>query len=145
MGTPGLPFALLKYLYVGSDRFQDDLGYYHKTLGGRIVWHFRAFGTEVCAFDLGGGPLLLLAEHRPAGSVLPVWMVDDVEATAAGLAARGWKAKEGPFGIPDGDCYLFEDPSGNEHAVFGNERPDALLARYADPDAEGAIRHDDVQ
>ena len=36
----------------------------------------------------------------------------------------------GPFGIPDGPCYTFRDPSGNELAIFGNERPDALEREY---------------
>jgi predicted enzyme related to lactoylglutathione lyase len=60
---------------------------------------------------------------------MPVFGVDDLKATIKALKARGWKPDSGPFEIPDGPCYLFKDASGNELAVFGNERPNALMRR----------------
>jgi hypothetical protein len=122
------PLGELKYLYLGSSRFDDDLGYYGDVIGAEKVWYFHKFGARVAAFRVSTGPLLLLADHRPAPSCLPVFGVPDLDATVRDLEARGWHADSGPFEIPDGPCYLFRDKSGNQIAVFGNVRPDALTA-----------------
>jgi len=134
------PLGRLKYLYIGSSDVGRDVAWYRDTLGARIAWDFEAFGTRVAAVEVAEGPLVLLAGHREAGTVLPCWAVDDLEAAVGTLRARGWKPDEGPFGLPDGDAYLFHDPSGNGLVVFGNERPDALVARY-EAGEEGAVPH----
>ena len=121
-----LPLGDLKYLYVGTSRFDEDLAYYRDVLGAEEVWNFEEFGARVAALRVATGPLLLIADHRPAPSCLPVFGVPDLDAAVAGLQSRGWRADSGPFGIPDGPCYLFSDKSGNQLALFGNERPDAL-------------------
>lgn len=123
--------GLLKYLYTGSADYARDRAYYLDVLGAELVWEFEGFGAQVGAFRLADGPLILLADHREPPSVLPVFAVEELERTVKTLKARGWKSEAGPFGIPDGPCYTFRDPSGNEFAVFGNERPDALVHEYA--------------
>jgi predicted enzyme related to lactoylglutathione lyase len=125
---PG-PLGLLKYLYVGTGDFAKDFAYYKDTLGARVVWNHEGFGARVAAFDVAQGPLVLVADHRPAPSCMPVFAVEDLKATVKELKKRGWKPLAGPFEIPDGPCYTFEDASGNPYAVFGNERPDALGPR----------------
>gem|GEM_PF-463223 len=124
------PLGLLKYLYTGCADYARDRAYYLDVLGASLVWEFHAFDAHVGAFRLAEGPLVLLADHRKPPSMMPVFAVDDLDATAKALQARGWKPEAGPFGIPDGPCYTFRDPSGNELAVFGNERPDALVGEY---------------
>jgi hypothetical protein len=123
---PALPLGVLKYLYVGSADVERDLAYYQGTLGGTVIFDLRKFGAHVAAVRLGQGPLFLLADHRPAPGVLPIFVVENFEATVEGLKARGWIPKHGPFEVPDGPCYVFADPSGNELAVLGNVRPDIL-------------------
>jgi hypothetical protein len=120
------PLGDLKYLYVGTSRFDDDLKYYRDVIGADEVWNFEEFGARVAALRVATGPLLLIADHRPAPSCLPVFGVDDLDEAVAGLESRGWRADSGPFGIPDGPCYLFSDRSRNQLAIFGNVRPDAL-------------------
>lgn len=124
------PFGDLKYLYVGTKSFDEDFRYYQETLGGELVWNFAASGARVAAFRLGPGPLVLIADHRPAPSCLPVFAAKDLQRTVAALKKRGWTPDAGPFGIPDGPCYMFHDPSGNSFAVFENVRPDALTHEY---------------
>ena len=102
--------------------------------------HFDKFGARVAAVRVADGPLLLLADHRPAPGCMPVFAVEDLDGTVADLERRGWKPRSGPFEIPDGPCYLFADPSGNELAVFGNVRPDALVRAYTDPANQAAVR-----
>ena len=121
-----LPLGDLKYLYVGTSRFDEDLAYYRDVLGAEEIWNFEEFGARVAALRVAKGPLLLIADHRPAPSCLPVFGVPDLDAAVAALESRGWRADSGPFGIPDGPCYLFSDRSGNQLALFGNVRPDAL-------------------
>ena len=135
-----MTLGTLKYLYVGSARFPEDLAYYRDVLGGEVVWNFDKFGTQVAAVRVADGPLVLLAGHRPAPGCMPVFAVKNLGTTVAELERRGWKPRSGPFEIPDGPCYVFADPSGNEMAVFGDVRPDALVRAYADPANAAAIR-----
>ncbi len=62
------PLGRLVYLYVGSANLEGDLAYYRDVIGAAVVWHFRHFGAQVAALRVGAGPLLLLADHRPAPS-----------------------------------------------------------------------------
>jgi len=121
-----LPLGALKYLYVGSGVFDQDLAYYRDVIGAEVVWNFHKFGAHVAALRLADGPLWIIADHRPAPSCMPVFAVDDLESAVRGLQQRGWRPSSGPFEIPDGPCYVFTDPSGNQLALFGNIRPDAL-------------------
>ena len=87
------PFGKLRFLYVGSSDVKRDLDYYVKVLGSRKVWDRTAFGTRVAAVELCDGPLLLLAGHRPAPSVLPVFQVDSLKASEKELRSRGWRLR----------------------------------------------------
>ena len=118
-----LPFTSLAYLYVGTADFERDLAYYRDVLGGEIAWNHTGFGAHVAALRLAKGPLLLLADHRPAPSCMPVFEVDDLKAAAKMLKKRGWKSDGRSFEIPNGPCYAFEDPSKNRFAIFENVRP----------------------
>jgi len=120
------PLGELKYLYVGTGDFEKDVAFYGDVIGAETVWNLSGFGARVAAFRVADGPLLLIADHRPVPSCMPVFGVPDLKATAEALKARGWKPESGPFEIPDGPCYVFKDASGNELAVFGNERPGVL-------------------
>ena len=113
----------MKYLYVGSSNIQKDVDYYTKTLGARKVWDRTGFGARVAAFELGPGPLILLADHRPAGSCIMIFQVDDLKRTSEQLRRRGWKAESAHFEVPEGPCYRFNDPSGNLLALLEIVRP----------------------
>lgn len=117
----------LEYLYLGSKDVEADLRYYRDVLGAEVVWDFQEFGTRVFAVRLAERPpLIILAGHRPAPSILPIFAVPDLEDTARVLRRRGWK-EEGPsVEVPDGPVYLFKDASGNELALLGQVRPHAL-------------------
>jgi predicted enzyme related to lactoylglutathione lyase len=133
-------FGKLAYLYVGTADFERDCAYYEAVLGAERVWAFDAFGAKVAAFRLCAGPLLLLADHRPAPSCMPIIAVADLEATAAVLKARGWQSDGAAFAVPNGPCRRFVDPSGNPFALLQNDRPDAMERAYADPTNARAIR-----
>jgi hypothetical protein len=128
--TRQAPLGDLKYLYLGTGKFDEDCAFYGAVIGAESVWNFASFGARVAAFRVAAGPLLIVADHRPAPSCLPVFGVDDLDATIRDLKSRKWKPESGPIEIPDGPCYLFRDRSGNQLAIFGNVRPD-MLSRHA--------------
>jgi hypothetical protein len=130
----------LEFLYVGTSAFERDCAYYRDVLGANLVWAFNAFGAKVAAFRLCDGPLWLLADHRRAPSCMPIIAVQHLERTVAELKERGWHSDGDSFEIPNGPCYRFTDPSGNQIAIFQNLRPDSMERAFADKDNPNAIR-----
>jgi predicted enzyme related to lactoylglutathione lyase len=129
------------YLYVGVDDIDRAILFYEQALGAEFVWHFRRFGTEVAAVRVSAsGPLVLLAAHRLAPSCLPIWTVDDLDATVAHLAAAGFADRGETAGTPDGPVHVLRDPDGNELGLLQQDVPNALVARYADPTNTSAVR-----
>jgi len=121
-----LPFGPLRYLYVGSKDVQKDLDYYTKVLGAEKIWDIPSMGTRVAALRLGKGPLILLADHRPAGSCIMIFQVESLTKISEKLRKHGWKPEGVVFEIPEGPCYRFNDPSGNPLAILEIVRPGVL-------------------
>ena len=117
------PFGPLRFLYIGTKDTGRDLKFFEEQLGAKKVWRFQEFGADVAAVKLSEGPLVLLADHRKAPSVLPIYEVKNLGATVKDLKKRGWKPKGPKVEIPNGPCYVFEDPTGNEYAIFEDTRP----------------------
>lgn len=131
----------LVYLYVGTDDVDRARAFYIEALGAEPVWRFHAFDTDVAAVRLGSErPLVLLAEHRDAPSCLPIWSVPDLDVAVARLEASGFETQGMTAGTPDGPVHVLRDPSGNELGLLQQDRPDALVAAYADPTHTNAVR-----
>ena len=116
----------LVYLYVGSNDVEADVTFYRDQLGGALVWRRTGFGAEVAAIRLGDGPLVLLADHRPAPSVLPIWAVPDLRGARRELEEAGWTGSPLQVEVPDGPCLVLTDPSGNEIGLLEQVRPGIL-------------------
>jgi predicted enzyme related to lactoylglutathione lyase len=116
----------LVYLYVGSADVGRDLLFYIEQLGGELAWRVDSGGTEVAAVRLGDGPVLLLADHRSAPSVLQIWAVGDLTAEVERLEAAGWTGSARTVEVPDGPCLVVADPSGNEIALLEQVRPNVM-------------------
>jgi hypothetical protein len=130
----------LRFLYVGSTDVSRDLRAWLALPGATARWRFRHFGADVAAVDLGVPPLVLLADHRPAGSVLPIYAVDDLDATTGELVEQGWTLELGPMGTPEGPASALRDPSGVLIALLRVDRPDAMDGAYASADNTHAVR-----
>jgi len=130
----------LRYLYVGTDDTERDLQVWRGLPGATVRWRFRHFGADVACIDLGGLPRVLLADHRPTGSVLPIYAVDDLAAAVAELADAGWHVEAAALGTPEGLAGVLHDASGTELALLQVERPEAMEASYADPSNSHAVR-----
>lgn len=137
--TKPLPWGPIRFLYVGSKDTARDAQFWVDK-GARKVWHFKAFGAEVAALDVGPGPLILLADHRPAASILPIYEVTDIDASRTALIAAGWKPEGPVFEVPNGPVLMLKDPSGVEVAILEDRRPGAMEASYRDRDNSGAVR-----
>jgi len=126
------PFGKLLYLYVGTSDFERDLEYYTKVLGAKVVWNQHAFGAKVAALRLCEGTQYLLADHRTAPSILPLFEVQELKAKAKQLRSRGWKSEGRSFEVPPDPCMVFKDPSGNELGLLENVRPNVMGEGFED-------------
>ncbi len=120
------------YLYMGSNDVGRDVEFYVDRLEGELVWRFESHGTEVAAVRLGSGPLMLLAGHRDAPSVLQIWEVDDLERSVGELREAGWEGPETRVEVPDGPCLILHDHSGNEIGLLERVRPGVLEKSWQD-------------
>lgn len=111
--------------------------------GASMWWRFQHFGADVAAVafdDEGAHPAVLLADHRPDGSVLPIYVVDDPDAESERLCAHGWVVAGGPIGTPEGPATVLRDESGTKLALRRVERPTAMEGAYADAVNDHAVR-----
>jgi hypothetical protein len=125
----------LRFLYIGSSDVERDVTTWLGVPGARLRWRFQHFGADVAAIDLGHPPLLLLADHRPPGTMLPIYQVDDLDIAGQALDAAGWALELGPVGTPEGPASVRADGSGNLIALLRVDRPDVLDGAYADQGA----------
>ena len=115
----------LRYLYVGSSDTEAALSSWLRLPGARLRWRFRRFGADVAAVDLGTPPVVLLADHRPAGSVLPIFAVADLDAALAPSATSG-RSMSARWALPEGPTCVVRTAGGCAIALLQVDRPDAL-------------------
>lgn len=130
----------LRYLYVGSSDIGADLAEWLGLPSAILRWRFRHFGADVAAIDLGAQPRVLLADHRPPGSVLPIYAVEDLASTSEALCAGGWRLDAGPMGTPEGLASVLRSAGGGSIALLKVDRPDAMDHAYHDATNEHAVR-----
>ncbi|MEO7557400.1 MAG: hypothetical protein ABIV94_12440 [Acidimicrobiales bacterium] len=134
------PLGELAYLYVGTSDLAADLAFYDEAMGADVLWRFQAFGADVAGVQVGTGPVVVLADHRPVPSVLPIWAVRSLEACTEWLQSTGWSEGTTQVGVPDGPCLVLRDRSGNELALLQRDRPDAMPDAYRDATTNRAVR-----
>lgn len=130
----------LRYLYIGSDDTERDVAAWLGVPGAALRWRFRHFGADVAAIDLGNPPVVLVADHRPAGSILPIYAVEDLDAAVATLDGPGWTAEQGPLGTPEGPASVIRNRAGLAIALLQVDRPDVLDGAFADDSNSHAVK-----
>jgi len=123
-------FKRLVYIYIGTSNYKADYNFYKNILGAALVWEFENFGAKVAAFNLCGEPYLLIADHVHAPGKRLLYEVENIDAAAKELKAKGWKADGNSFEVPDGPCINFKDESGNEYAIIQMKRPHVLEKEF---------------
>lgn len=124
----------LHSLYIGSRDINGDVAAL-TAVGARLAWRFRRFGADVAGLRLDDGTLVMFADHRPAGSVLPlveVASLDDPTVPCDGHTAE----------TPDGTVRVARLPGGVELGFIAVTRRDALESAYTDPENRHAVRGD---
>jgi hypothetical protein len=132
--------VILRYLYVGSSDTGEDVTAWTAVPGASLRWRFQHFGADVAAVDLGSPPVVLLADHRPPGSVLPIYAVDDLASSVAVLESVGWTVEERSFGTPEGPAALLGTAGGTQLALLQVDRPHAMESAFDDADNDHAVR-----
>jgi hypothetical protein len=122
----------LRYLYVGSNDTEADVAEWLLLPGARLRWRFRHFGADVAAIDFGARPFVLVADHRPPGSVLPIYAIPDLDKAITGLQSDGWIVELGPTGTPEGPACVLRTVNGTSVALLQVDRPEAMETTYAD-------------
>jgi len=131
----------LRYFYVGTADTEADIATWLQLPNATMRWRFRRFGADVACVDLGARPFVLLADHRPAGSVLPIYAVDDLAAATRELTNDGgWRVELGPVGTPEGDATVLRNDSGVDIALLQVDRPHQMEDAYASPGNDHAVR-----
>lgn len=91
-----------------------------------LQWSFVDYGPEYAAFSgqgLDGGFYQADLQSTTAqGGALLVFYSQDLEATLAKVAAAGGCIVKPVFDFPGGRRFHFTEPSGNEFAVWSDQR-----------------------
>ncbi len=86
-------------------------------------WEFNDYGPDYVGIRKPGGEAggLRLDAEASTGGPLVILYSDDLEATVANVRDAGGRIVKDPFDFPGGRRFHFEDPSGNELAVWSDK------------------------
>ena len=108
----------INYIELQVKNIEFAKSFYGKTFG----WTFQDYGPEYCAFNDGnidGGFFISeLSSKTSNGAALIVLYSDDLESTQDIIVKNGGIIVKEIFTFPGGRRFHFEDPSGNELAVW---------------------------
>lgn len=90
-----------------------------------FAWNFEDYGPEYSAFsnqgvDGGFYPAEKKSNYETNGSLL-IFFSDDLESTQSAVEQAGGTISKQIFSFPGGRRFHFEEPSGNEMAVWSNK------------------------
>ena len=86
-------------------------------------WRFNDYGPDYAGIQKQGGEAggLRLEPEVSRGGPLVILYSNDLDATLTTVREAGGQITREPFGFPGGRRFHFEDPSGNELAVWSEE------------------------
>ncbi len=107
----------IQYIEFVSPNFEQIKQFYTTAFD----WKFTDYGPEYTGFEgtyVDGG----FAAGQPVkGSVLVILYSQDLESTLAKITAAGGTISKDIFSFPGGRRFHFEDPDGNELAVWSDK------------------------
>lgn len=118
-------FEKINYVEFPAKDMEAAKAFFTKVFG----WSFVDYGPEYTAFSdegLDGGFFKSdLTSSTAKGSALIVFYSTDLEQTQSKIESAGGSIIKPVFSFPGGRRFHFNDPNGNEYAVWSdlNERP----------------------
>ena len=112
----------LDYLYTPSTDVAADLRYLVDVLGGEQVFAISDGGTRVAMVSFGEAPAILLTDHLEGDRPIHIFAVEDLDAEAGDLEAKGW-SRERAVELPPGPAITFRTPGGLRMALYEPIRP----------------------
>ena len=107
--------ARLNYVELPATDIAKSKAFYEKAFG----WSLTAFGPSYAATTTGDTDIGLDADKAEAPKApLAIVETDNLEAALKSVTAAGGKITKPIFAFPGGRRFHFEDPSGNELAVW---------------------------
>ena len=129
--------------FIWYELMTTDAGAAQDFYGGLFGWTFADAGVAGISYSLfsADGPpvggMLLLTEEMTKGGACPMWAgeigVDDVDACASAIAAKGGEVLMGPQDIPGVARFAFmKDPQGAPFYIMRGEsdRPSESFSPY---------------
>jgi len=108
----------INYLEIPAKNIQKTKAFFSKAFG----WSFLDFGPDYCSFSNegidGGFFKSKLTVSTETGSVLVVLYSKDLDASQAKIERLGGVITKPIFPFPGGHRFHFNDPNGNEFAVW---------------------------
>lgn len=108
----------IDYVEFGATDIEATKRFYESVFG----WKFTDYGPEYTAFEdgrLNGG--FAKVEKVTGGGTLAVIYALHLEAMQATVESAGGKIVKEVFSFPGGRRFQFEDPNGNELAVWADQ------------------------
>ncbi len=105
----------IDYLELGTGALDASRKFFADAFG----WTFTAYGPTYLAIDNAGMDGGLDGTRPVANGVLVVIKADNLEAAQARVEKAGGKIVRPIFSFPGGRRFHFEEPGGNEMAVWG--------------------------
>jgi predicted enzyme related to lactoylglutathione lyase len=106
----------IDYVEFGATDIEATKRFYSSVFG----WKFTAYGPEYTAFEDGrlSGGFTTMA--KAGGGPLVVIYASDLEGMLAAVKDAGAKITKDIFSLPGGRRFQFDDPNGNELAVWSD-------------------------
>ncbi len=108
----------IDYIEFPAVDMQTMKRFYREVFG----WHFQDWGAEYSSFTDGRmrGGFYAVTEAKPSGTLVVLY-ASDLVATEQKLISAGGRIVRETFDFPGGRRFHFQDPSGNELAVWTDE------------------------
>ncbi len=100
-----------------------DMAEAKRFYGAAFGWQFNDYGPDYAGIQKEGGEAggLSLATAVSSGGPLVILYSDDLDASLVSVREAGGRISTEPFEFPGGRRFHFEDPSGNELAVWSEK------------------------
>ena len=107
----------IDYVEITVDDVAESKAFYAAAFG----WTFNDYGPDYAGIVGRDGEVGGLAKGEGhGGSPLVILYSDDLEATLNGVRTLGANITRAPYTFPGGRRFHFQDPSGNELAVWAS-------------------------